>query len=823
MPPSFLNFDPLSTLLGFVAGVLITILLTQIIYNQKSKKVVRSSQPVREKHEKKHENALEFRNLVLQKAQSEHLLSALCPLDEILIEPSLIGSPYPIPADISIEQLPFTIQLFPYCPDVPQLSARLPYPTISVYSIISRVKRLAIVAPSGSGKSVALASLASRLAKEEISVGKDSQSIPLYFHASNIIIGNSANAPEDVLIQAIGNEYPSLSEKFLKSMILSAIQKNIAIILLDGLDELSLDNYAQIAVWLLGLCKAFPHLQVVVTLSPVNMAYLPEGGFSLMGLSAWKEENYHEWLSKWSMVWNRSRLQHQELIQNEKLINSEHIERWIAHPSFQTPLEWTLQTWGNYSSDLSGETLPELLLAYLNRITAGCFNLDKWATLCHSKLTSGNLSITASELAATFPGAQKLKGKNTNPQEKNYPDGQSASLLPQNSSEYMEQLIVNGFVRQNKKLEYRFSHPLVLAFLASFQINDNALKDPNIFPQWETRSIALGLSAIRKQTQEWFEAIVRNTSSFTVIPFSICKLMNLPSNSSDWKNRYFQYLSNLISNNDIPFGLRYRIIPAFWYADETLSLKFFQYLLKSSFEDTRKLALIGLIPYTNSLPVLQLVQSSMKDTSLTVKQIAIFVLSTSNQQQALEILMDLLIGGNEKDRFAAAEALTNCSTSGMNVLKEAMQVEDLMIRRSAVFGLSHVRKEWSKNLLEETAVQDSEWMVKNAATQALEYQNNPQIYIPRRPIPPSEAAWLIEFASQQGRGIPSGSYPMELLIQASLSPNLHYALQALQYLMIKDEPDIIQLMKGLVRSNESLLRDYALYILVIKYLRGKKI
>jgi hypothetical protein len=823
MPSSFFNFDPLSTLLGFLAGVLITILVTQIIHNHKSKETVHSTQQRKEKPGKKHENSLEFRNLVLQKAQSEHLLNALCSLDDILVEPTLIGSPYPIPADISIEQLPFTVQLFPYSPDVPQLLARLPYPTISPYTIISRVKKLAIVAPAGSGKSVTLASLASRLAKEEISIGKDTQSIPLYFHASDIVFSDSAKEPVEILIQAIGNAYPSLSEKFLSLMVSSALQQNTAILLLDGLDELSLDNYAQVAIWLLGLCKVFPHLQVVVTLSPSNMTYLIEGGFNLMGLSAWKEENYHEWLSKWSVIWSRNRLQHQELIQNVKPINTEHIQRWMARPVFQTPLEWTLQVWGDYSNDLSGDSLPELLLSYLNRIMPGCFDLDKWAVLCYSKITTGNLSITSSELAATFPGAQKFKGKVQNLPDKNNPDGQSLLVIPQNSSEYIDQLIFNGFIRQNRKSEYRFSHPLILTFLASFQFNDITTSDPGIFPQWETQSIAIGLSAIRNQTQKWFEAVIKDTRSFIYLPGYISKILNLPSNSSDWKNRYFQTLSNLISNNNIPFGLRYRIIPAFWYADESVSLKFFQYLLNSPTEYIRKLALIGLIPYTNSAQVLQLVQSSMKDSSLTIRQIAILVLSTSHQQQALEYLMDLLIGGSEKDRFTAAEALTNCSTSGMNVLKEAMQVEDLMIRRSAVFGLSHVREDWSKDILEETAVQDSEWMVKNAATQAFEYQNNPQIFIPRRPIPPSEAAWLIEFASQQGRGIPSGSFPMELLIQASHSPNLHNALYALQYLMIKDDPDIVQLFKDFLKSDESLLRDYALYNLVTKFLRGKKI
>ncbi len=821
MPSSFFNFDPLSTLLGFLTGILVTVLVTQIIHNRKSKETAHSIQPHKEKPAKTHENALTFRNLVLQKAQSEHLLNALCSLDDILIEPALIGSPYPIPADISIEQLPFSIQLFPYTPDVPQISARLPYPKVSPYSLISRVKKMAIVAPTGSGKSVTLASLASRLAKQEISIGKDSQSLPLYFHATDIVLDNSSNAPEDILIRALGNTYPSISEKFLISMVMTALQQSYAILLLDGLDELATDNYAQIAIWLLGLCKAYPHLQVVVTLSPSNISYLPDGGFNLMGLSAWKEEHYQEWLGKWKVIWSRNRLQHPELIKNGKPIDTGHIERWMSRPVFQTPLEWTLQVWGNFSNDLSGNSLPELLLSYLHRVTSGCSDIGKWATVCHSMMTTGKLSITSGELASTFQGTQKLKGKSQNTSEKNDTEGASP-LLPQNSSEYVDQLLANGFIRPGRKSEFRFSHPLSLAFLASFQMN-NSQSDLNIFPQWETQSIATGISAIRLQTQEWFDAVIKDTRSFNYIQSSISKLINLPSNSSDWKNRYFQYLSSSLANHDIPFGLRCRIIPAFWYADENISLKFFQYLLKSPYEDMQRLALIGLIPYTNSSSVLQLVQSCLKDSSQNVRQTAIFILSTSCQQQALELLMDLLIGGNETDRFTAAEAFTNHSTAGINVLKEALQVEDLLIRRSAVFGLSHIHEEWSKNLLEEIAVQDSEWMVKNAATQALEYHNNPQLFIPRRPIPPSEAAWLIEFASQQGRGIPSGSYPLDLLIQASHSQNLHNAIHALQYLMVKDDPNIIQRLKDFSKGNNPLLQDYALFILITKFLRGKKI
>ncbi len=235
----------------------------------------------------------------------------------------------------------------------------------------------------------------------------------------------------------------------------------------------------------------------------------------------------------------------------------------------------------------------------------------------------------------------------------------------------------------------------------------------------------------------------------------------------------------------------------------------------------RRLALLGLIPYSDSSQIVQEICNLLNDSELQVRQTAILVLSTSPIQNSLETLMDIMVSAAEPERFAAAEALANRPNDGFDVLKEAMQVDDLLIRRAAIFGIAQINTGWSKELLETTSVQDSQWVVKNAAVQSLEILNRPNRFIPVNPVPPSEAAWLLELASSEGRGIPAGSFPVELLIQASHSTNILYAANALQYLAENDEESIIQTIRDCTLNENPYIGDYASCLLLQKILNGK--
>ncbi len=360
-------------------------------------------------------------NAVLQRAQSEHLLSALCRLDDILIEPQLTGVPYPYPEEISFEQIPFTYSLVPYAPDMPQLSARLPQQRFAVLEAINSIKHLAILAPAGFGKSVTLAMLASRFARQENAEEGQYTLYPLYLHVLELIecINEKEQARDngiDTISAAIAIAYPGIDETALHEHLISSIHENNAILLLDGMDELSLSAHEKLATWLNGLKKAQPGLPIVITLSPSNISMILESGFALMGLAGWRWEAYQEWLKKWNNVWKYSQSVHLQNPEEDSPVQIELIQKWLPEPGMRNPLEWTLQVWGAYSGDLTGRTFPEIILAYLQRVTAASFDLEKWATLASELVIADTTVLTSKMIGVAFSNYQKnrLKAENEN-------------------------------------------------------------------------------------------------------------------------------------------------------------------------------------------------------------------------------------------------------------------------------------------------------------------------------------------------------------------------------------------------------------------------
>ena len=106
--------------------------------------------------------------------------------------------------------------------------------------------------------------------------------------------------------------------------------------------------------------------------------------------------------------------------------------------------------------------------------------------------------------------------------------------------------------------------------------------------------------------------------------------------------------------------------------------------------------------------------------------------------------------GEEEVRQYAAEAMANDPFEGQAMLKEGLSMDDILLRRAVVFGLKRVKENWAVQMLESIQINDSEWVVRNAASEALNSMVSSNPHIPR-PLPsPSESAWLIEFAGKQG-------------------------------------------------------------------------
>jgi hypothetical protein len=160
--------------------------------------------------------------------------------------------------------------------------------------------------------------------------------------------------------------------------------------------------------------------------------------------------------------------------------------------------------------------------------------------------------------------------------------------------------------------------------------------------------------------------------------------------------------------------------------------------------------------------------------------LAIGSVATPNAKRALA---ETLLHGDEELRQAVAEMMAYDPLDGHGILKDALEVNDLLTRRAAIYGLAKIREEWVKPLLEKIAVEDSQWVVRNAASQALEDFKSPQSAIPM-PLPaPGETAWLLNFASRQGVSIAKGDPALELIVQSLVTGTHPEKLAALNYFL----------------------------------------
>jgi HEAT repeat protein len=190
-------------------------------------------------------------------------------------------------------------------------------------------------------------------------------------------------------------------------------------------------------------------------------------------------------------------------------------------------------------------------------------------------------------------------------------------------------------------------------------------------------------------------------------------------------------------------------------------------------------------------------------------QVAAIALVLLGTRPALDAVASMLLHGSDEMRRAAAEALALEPDEGHLALKEAVVMEDVHLRRAAVYGLGRLDQPWANEILEKLQLEDKEWVVRSAAAEALEQKKANGLSIPK-PLPPLwEAAWMIEFAAKQGMGITPGKPAQNLLMQALKSGEVEHKLAAMETLRVKPDAGAVPTLYGIFYGPQGELQDAA--------------
>ncbi|MEM2145700.1 MAG: NACHT domain-containing protein, partial [Candidatus Jordarchaeaceae archaeon] len=362
-----------SYLLGFFSGIIF------IWFINVAKEVYyKAGELIREKRRKSQEDYLltaesTYRNITYHYAQSLHLFSHLFPLDKICIVPTMLIPP----SQVQPGESPFFTDLvsttIPYLPDWPEMAMRFGAKTVTLAQVIEQenILRVAIHGNAGSGKTTALAHFASILCKGEPCNKKLEEYLPILVHIGEINLDSVADPVENLITAALSRMSSSLETRGIKILLNAKIRQGKAILLLDGLDELPVQDIDKSVKYLQSLSIHLPTLKVITTASLEYFDGLRELGFLFLPIACWNRTQRSHYIKRWVEIWEEISDNHETNPTNQLTNICLLLEPWINHNNpYADPLTLTLVLWSTLNNSLLGAKKIDAIESYTRCLCA---------------------------------------------------------------------------------------------------------------------------------------------------------------------------------------------------------------------------------------------------------------------------------------------------------------------------------------------------------------------------------------------------------------------------------------------------------------------
>lgn len=795
--------DPLSFGVGFAIGIAFAWLLSRVrplwdqwregLKEQREAAKVRRTTGLEDNH----------RRLTLRRAQGMHLAASLFSLDEILQEPCLIAPPARVEPGVIDIQEDIISQTLPYMPAWPEVAAIYRSSTLSLTESLAGGSNIVIVGAAGTGKTVALAHLASLAANLRIQFDAKSEvyAVPFLAHVADLQLPfDPSKDPISSITNVVLERAPMFDLGRLPGFIQQTFKDGSALVLIDGFDELDPKGQSEVVEWFKALMASYPKVHIVTSGCYGQLNGLMSIGFSPLVLCAWDSQRNTEFIQKWGELWSRTVALDAWSQSGPEQVHPVLLNTWLLTDNIGlTPFELTLKVWGAYAGDSVGPRVLDAIATHVRRLAPSGTPLAALELLAMQVVLTTQPIFDPRKARDWVKQYEIVEDKSASDAETaNQPlDTKDISLTESQkirirkskagdavSFGLLSKMVDSGLLVSHSNNKMRFLHPVLNGYLSGQAIGDHE-GDATLCaqPDWDGKTLSLRYLAARANASVAADMMLKESDiPLHTQTFAVARWLRDAPKEAPWRKKVFAALLTLLQAEGQPVALRGQAMAAFVTSGDPGAATLFRQLLGTRSFELLPLAALG-SGAMRDVKAVDALEEVLQAPSGAVRRATCLALVAIGTEKSLEAVARALLQGDEELRRAAAEALSNDPAEGHAMLREgATLADDIMVRRAVVHGLSRIHKPWSVELLQKLQVDDDQWAVRNLATQYLEQMTRVDPRVPRKLKPPSESPWLIEFAGKQGMGIPRGGPATDVLMSAFKVGETEERLAALPYL-----------------------------------------
>lgn len=747
--------DLLSILIGLVLGVLLAAAVYRLLptlsgYRDQMVSRVRETQAwVRSGVESR------FQVETAGYVQNYHLGHPRTTLDSIFVTPRLLAPPAEMDASMMPDLGPAYLAYL--WPELATEVALTPLPGLSLRTLLLSGRRVAISGEAGAGKTTLLAYCA-HLCASASDTGSYTFLLPImpaFVHLAELDLAAPEAAADPIfpLARALQERSGPLTGPGVANLLRQKMTAGQVLLLLDGWDELPPGQENAAAEWLGRLLAQQPQLRVIMAAPLQGYGPLVDLDFMISGLLPWRGGEAQTLSILWSTATGR-----------EKPLPN----RRFWRPG-QSPLESTLRLWlalaeGPAATLAGGVRQAELMEASLRSLLPqgeadppwlAPAARDLWQQAAYELLVHARLSLEPADVTALL---------HTILADYEVSDRSSEGLLRQTLSQ-------SGLFIQWPNQHVSLFTPVWRDFLAATHLaqrhEQETIAAHVLEPYW---SGVLRFYAGRAGAAELAPLLTKATPAATggeaarQILFRLADWLLEAPDKGEWRRQTLIQLGKLAVQPHEPYTLRQRAVVALAHSGEAGTMALLRELLKRPDPMVRRMA-VAALAHLGSDVALDPLSQMIEDQDSYVRQAAVHALAWLDDPATEKPLLTAFIKPDEALSRVVAEALALNGGENLQILEEALSEENLRIRRAAIYGLTLLDQYWAVSLLERVERDDNQWIVKSAASAALEEiaaRNRMNDW--KRPQA-GDHAWLIQWAAHKGRAVPGGAAAMPVLLE----------------------------------------------------------